>query len=70
MAVGTQRDVRSKYETLLTIKEIATMKKFEVEMDIHFTKTVHIEAPNEDAAITFCNEGVSMKLSACARFTS
>lgn len=28
------------------------MKKFEVEMDIHFTKTVHIEAPNEDAAIT------------------
>ena len=28
------------------------MKKFEVEMDVHFTKTVHIEAPNEDAAIT------------------
>ena len=26
------------------------MKKFEVEMDIHFTKTLHIEAPNEDAA--------------------
>ncbi len=52
MAVGTQRDVRSKYETLLTIKEIATMKKYEVEMDIHFTKAVHIEAPNEDAAIT------------------
>ena len=28
------------------------MKKYEVEMDIHFTKAVHIEAPNEDAAIT------------------
>lgn len=26
------------------------MKKFEIEMDIHFTKTLHIEAPNEDAA--------------------
>lgn len=26
------------------------MKRFEVEMDIHFTKTLHIEAPNEDAA--------------------
>lgn len=26
------------------------MKKYEVEMDIHFTKTLHIEAPNEDAA--------------------
>ena len=26
------------------------MKKFEIEMDIHFTKTVHIDAPNEDAA--------------------
>ena len=28
------------------------MRKFEVEMDIHFTKTVHIEAPDEDAAVT------------------
>ena len=28
------------------------MRKFEVEMDIHFTKTVHVEAPNEDAAVT------------------
>ena len=26
------------------------MKKFEIEMDIHFTKTLHIEATNEDAA--------------------
>lgn len=26
------------------------MKKFEVEMDIHFTKTLHIDAPDEDAA--------------------
>ena len=26
------------------------MKKFEIEMDIHFTKTVHIDAPDEDAA--------------------
>ena len=26
------------------------MRKFEIEMDIHFTKTLHIEAPNEDAA--------------------
>ena len=26
------------------------MKKFEIEMDIHFTKTLRIEAPNEDAA--------------------
>lgn len=26
------------------------MKKFEIEMDIHFTKTIHIDAPNEDAA--------------------
>ena len=26
------------------------MKKFEIEMDIHFTKTLHIDAPNEDAA--------------------
>ena len=26
------------------------MKKFEIEMDIHFNKTLHIEAPNEDAA--------------------
>ena len=26
------------------------MKKFEIEMDIHFTKTLHVEAPNEDAA--------------------
>lgn len=26
------------------------MKKFEIEIDIHFTKTLHIEAPNEDAA--------------------
>jgi len=28
------------------------MRKFEVEMDIHFTKTVHVEAPDEDAAVT------------------
>lgn len=27
------------------------MKKFEVEMDLHFTKTVHVQAPDEDAAI-------------------
>lgn len=26
------------------------MRKFEIEMDIHFTKTLRIEAPNEDAA--------------------
>ena len=26
------------------------MKKYEIEMDIHFTKTLHIEATNEDAA--------------------
>ena len=26
------------------------MKKFEIEMDIHFTKTLHIDAPDEDAA--------------------
>ena len=26
------------------------MKKFEIEMDIHFTKTIHIDAPDEDAA--------------------
>jgi len=26
------------------------MKKFEVEMDIHFTKAIHIEAPDEDSA--------------------
>lgn len=26
------------------------MRKFEIEMDIHFNKTIHIEAPNEDAA--------------------
>lgn len=26
------------------------MRKFEIEMDIHFSKTLHIEAPNEDAA--------------------
>lgn len=26
------------------------MKKFEIEMDIHFTKTIHIDAPSEDAA--------------------
>ena len=26
------------------------MRKFEIEMDIHFTKNLHIEAPNEDAA--------------------
>ena len=26
------------------------MRKFEIEMDIHFTKTLHIEATNEDAA--------------------
>ena len=26
------------------------MKKFEIEMDIHFTKPLHIEATNEDAA--------------------
>ena len=26
------------------------MRKFEIEMDIHFAKTLHIEAPNEDAA--------------------
>ena len=26
------------------------MRKFEIEMDIHFTKTLHIEAPTEDAA--------------------
>ena len=26
------------------------MKKFEIEMDIHFTKTLHIDAPNKDAA--------------------
>lgn len=26
------------------------MKKFEIEMDIHFNKTLRIEAPNEDAA--------------------
>ena len=26
------------------------MKKFEIEMDIHFTKTIHIDAPNKDAA--------------------
>lgn len=26
------------------------MKKFEIEMDIHFIKTLHIDAPNEDAA--------------------
>ena len=26
------------------------MKKFEVEMDIHFTKAFHIEAPDEDSA--------------------
>lgn len=26
------------------------MKKYEIEMDIHFAKTLHIEAPNEDAA--------------------
>lgn len=28
------------------------MRKYEIEMDIHFTKTLHIEAPNEDAATT------------------
>ena len=28
------------------------MRKFEIEMDIHFTKTVHVEAPDEDAAVT------------------
>lgn len=27
------------------------MKKFEVEMDLHFTKTVHVQATDEDAAI-------------------
>lgn len=27
------------------------MEKFEVEMDLHFTKTVHVQAPDEDAAI-------------------
>lgn len=27
------------------------MKKFEVEMDLHFTKTVHVQAPDKDAAI-------------------
>ena len=27
------------------------MKKFEVEMDLHFTKTVHVQAPDEDAVI-------------------
>ena len=27
------------------------MKKFEVEMDLYFTKTVHVQAPDEDAAI-------------------
>ena len=27
------------------------MKKFEVEMDLHFTKIVHVQAPDEDAAI-------------------
>ena len=26
------------------------MRKFEVELDIHFSKTLHIEAPDEDAA--------------------
>ena len=26
------------------------MRKFEIEMDIHFTKTLHIEAPTEDTA--------------------
>ena len=26
------------------------MKEFEIEMDVHFTKTIHIEAPDEDAA--------------------
>ena len=26
------------------------MKKFEIEMDIHFTKVLHIEAPDEDTA--------------------
>ena len=26
------------------------MKKFEIEMDVHFTKTIHIEAPDEGAA--------------------
>ena len=26
------------------------MKKFEIEMDIHFTKNIHIDALNEDAA--------------------
>ena len=26
------------------------MKKFEIEMDIHFSKTLRIEAPDEDAA--------------------
>ena len=26
------------------------MRKFEIEMDIHFTKALHIEATNEDAA--------------------
>ena len=27
------------------------MKQLKVEMDLHFTKTVHVQAPDEDAAI-------------------
>ena len=42
------------------------MKKFEVEMDLHFTKTVHVQAPDEDAAIhlaeamVLCTDALSL----------